>query len=864
MLMELETLKQSFLDLTSDAVAIGEYVGAGDGVRVVYINPAFTKLFGYQEDDVIGRPVTELAGSASSSPFSFLQNRVQMSDHRPPDMVRVHTADGTRLPISVSAFGCHDGERGKHIVGATFRDMSGTTYAGPLPGSPESDRSDGPGIPPQSYEDLLADHTRLLSALNAYPDPIVIYDKDQILVYRNDGYAASMADDITEIVPGMHLRDVLRSAIRHGRYPAAVGREEDWINEILSPSTLFRPLEDVELDGDVHHRLFRNRSINDDYIIIRLNSTELVREKRAAEAIKARLIAALNAYPAPFVIYDAEDCLVVCNDAYRASMANDPNDLKEGMHRTEVARIAIRAGKIANAIGREEEWMSDAHQQEEVEKPVQDLELPGDVHHRLLRSRVENGDLVILRIDTTELVRHRRMLEQNSEKLEKANSEITYMALHDDLTGLANRRYLAVKYEELVKKRAETGGDLAALHIDLDRFKQINDTMGHRAGDNVLVEVSRRISGRLSADEFVARIGGDEFVVLLHVPSGSSRPQDLGYLLLNDLSKPTYFESRECRFGASIGLAQTPLAGTDELLTNSDVALYKAKRNGRGQLAVFDQSDLADVRRAKALADDVLRGIEQEEFEPYYQPQIDARSGRILGVEALARWRHPELGLLPPAEFLEVARELNVDSDIDRLIFEKAIAECAPAFAGKHAGLALSFNVSERRISHADLEILHRHVRDYSGQICFELLETIFLEEQDDAFLERLRLLKELGISIEVDDFGSGRASVVALQKINPDRLKIDRRLASLVTKGSAGLRLLRSIIEIAQALDLGVTAEGVETAEQAEILTKLGCDQLQGYHFGKPMPFADLLRHLEQEPDRTGGQAARADTGAI
>lgn len=260
------------------------------------------------------------------------------------------------------------------------------------------------------------------------------------------------------------------------------------------------------------------------------------------------------------------------------------------------------------------------------------------------------------------------------------------------------------------------------------------------------------------------------------------------------------------------------------------------------------------MKRNKALADDVLRAVEAGEFEPFYQPIVDARTGRTVALEALARWRHPDKGVLLPGTFLSVATDLSVARDIDRLIFERALAECQDAFGGWALPPSLSFNVSEDRLSHDTMDTIRRQVAGYAGQVSFELLETIFLEEQDDDFLCRLDELRAHGIAVEVDDFGSGRASVVALQRINPDRLKIDRRLVALVASGSGGLRLLRSIIEIGQALEMGVTAEGVETREQADILAGLGCDRLQGYYFARPMAFADLVHFLEEPGQRRQG----------
>lgn len=962
--MRIEALKSSFLDLTQDPVAIAHLASGDTSARLIYVNAAFTRAFGFTTEDLSGDTLNRLHVGDDWF-WRGLENGMPSEgrDKRQAGTCQLLRADGTQVEADFSYFLVDDDAAGNQ-TGEENGDRSKGRYFcatyRPRPSTTDTDRT----------------HERLVAALNAYPDPIVVYDRDLKMVFCNDSYAASMSDQPDELITGMHLEEVLRLAVRDGRYPAAIGREDAWIAKILSPDFLDSAFEDVELDGDVHHRLLRSRSTFGDYVIVRLNSTELVRQKREAEAAQARLLAALNAYPAPFVIYDSDDCLVVCNDAYRASMSENPEDLKVGMHRTDVARVAIRAGKIANAVGREEEWMSDQHQQTEVEKPVQDLELPGDVHHRLHRSRVENGDLVILRIDTTELVRQRRAfesaqdrliaaiqaypdpfaiydadlklavwnpayedamagesgkltvgaslkdvlltvarsgripaaigceedwaeryytsphllapgiedlelagdqyhrvvrsrtdngefvilrlnitevvrqrraLEDKSAQLEQANRDITYMALHDDLTGLGNRRYLAQKFDQLVQRRSESGGEIAALHVDLDRFKNINDTMGHAAGDEVLLEIARRIRTHVLPDDVVARIGGDEFVVLLPVEADSDRPETLARALLSDLSRPLLYEGKECRFGATVGLSRTPLAEVEQLLTTSDLALYKAKRQGRGQLGIFDRADFEDAQRVKALADDMLRGIEAAEFEPYYQPQVDAASGEVVALEALARWRHPQYGILAPGAFLSVATDLNVAGDIDRLIFEQAITACQRAFGSDARPPSLSFNVSESRINHHDVDAIQRQVQAYAGQVSFELLETIFLEEQDDASLCRLDRLRELGIAIEVDDFGSGRASVVALQRINPDRLKIDRRLVALVDKGSGGLRLLKSLIEIGHALEIGVTAEGVETKDQADILAGLGCDRLQGYHFARPMAFEDLVAFLRK-----------------
>ena len=825
--MSFEThFKQHFLESTNDPVAVG-HVAAGETVaRIVYVNRAFTELFGVDSAS-LNKPIADIVPDPDSwQNFADLGNAAQKS--APSAFCtesNVTRLDGSQFWTSVSFSTLKIEDSEGHYICATYRDISS------LKNSEVAAN--------QAYD-------RIIGALNAYPDPFVVYDRDLKLVCWNNGYLKSVTHDDDVLVPGMHLREILKLALRNGRYPIAVGREEEWIEKTSSSQNLENVWEDVELDGDVHHRILRSRSSNGDYVTIRLNTTELVRQKRESEESRARLVAALNAYPAPFAIYDSQDCLVVWNDAYCQSMSDDPDALQIGMHRSEAARIAVQAGKFLPAIGNEKKWMSKEHQEATVLLPVEDLELAGDIHHRLLRTRVENGDLVLLRIDTTELVRQRRAVESYAKKLEVANHEITHKALHDELTGLGNRRYLTEKFDSVIEYRRQNGGDIACLHIDLDRFKQINDTLGHAAGDHVLIESSKRILRQTRKDDVVARIGGDEYVVLLNVPTGSKRQEELANTLLTEMALPAYFEGKECRFGASIGLAHTPLSEVDELLVNSDVALYKAKRNGRGQLGIFDRLDLNELHRSKALADDILRGIEQNEFVPFYQPQADAHTGEIVGLEALARWNHPERGVLSPQEFLTVATDLNVVADIDKIVFETAIEECTRTFTGSLNPPSLSFNVSARRVNENDFGEIQRRVFMYPGQVCFELLETIFLEEEDDGFLMQLDRLREMDISIEVDDFGSGRASVVALQRIGPERLKIDRRLVMQVTAGANGLHLLRSIVEIGHSLEMGVTAEGVETQEQAEILAELGCDRLQGYLIAKPMSFDDLCVFLE------------------
>ena len=565
------------------------------------------------------------------------------------------------------------------------------------------------------------------------------------------------------------------------------------------------------------------------------------------EAAQTRLISAIETTTDPFVIFDARDRLVIWNPAYADSLTDDPSRLAKGMTHAEVLRLAAEGGRFPEAVGQEENWIADKLAEWEDGKASEFLLSTQEREYKVIRTRAPNGDRVMLQVDISDFLGQQRELKRYAERLEQANQEISHQALHDELTGLGNRRYLNLKLLELIGVRQNYGGEIAALHLDLDRFKHINDTMGHAAGDHVLRSVAETLRARLRPCDVVARTGGDEFVVLVRCKANSDEPEHLAERLVDALSKPVTFEGRLCRFGTSIGIARTPLIEEEELLTSSDVALYKAKMSGRSRVATFDHLDLAQLRANKRLGDDILRGLEHGEFVAAYQPQVDPFTEEVVGFEALARWQHPERGLLMPSDFLHIAAEIQVDAQIDAAIFQNAVRECRSAFSENDLVPNLSFNVSQARLFDPDL-IADLDRFDYPATISLELIETIFFEEESETVHQNFRTLREMGVKLEVDDFGSGRASIVALRRLAPDRLKIDRRLIQPITDSATSLQLVRSIVDIGRALNIGVTAEGVETPEQVKALMELGCDRIQGYHYARPMTLPLVLRFLEKQ----------------
>jgi diguanylate cyclase (GGDEF)-like protein len=380
---------------------------------------------------------------------------------------------------------------------------------------------------------------------------------------------------------------------------------------------------------------------------------------------------------------------------------------------------------------------------------------------------------------------------------------------------------------------------LAVLHIDLDRFKQINDTLGHRAGDAMLQHAATVLKANVRSNDFVARIGGDEFVVLCTIDVTPKKISNLAERIIHELCRPIRYENHDCRFGASIGIATGGGSALDgkQLLLNADIALYRAKSGGRNRHEFFSTDARRRIIASKRLADDILLGLERREFVPFYQPQFHARTLDIAGVETLARWQHRERGLMTPDKFLAIAEDINVVATIDGLILEQALADREHWASEGIVVPKIAVNVSSRRLDDPNLGKKLRALKIAPGTVAFELLESISLDDCDEAVIANLRQLRRLGIDIEIDDFGTGHASIVSLLKLSPKTLKIDRELVRMVPHSSGQRKLVRSIIDIGRSLNILVTAEGVETMDHVRILADLGCDMLQGYALARPMP---------------------------
>lgn len=436
--------------------------------------------------------------------------------------------------------------------------------------------------------------------------------------------------------------------------------------------------------------------------------------------------------------------------------------------------------------------------------------------------------------------------ERQKEALVQARDKLSYQSLHDALTGLPNRRYLDQFMSQDTSSRPEER--VAFVHIDLDHFKEINDSFGHAAGDEVLKTAAARLSAVIEEHEFVARIGGDEFVIASVAGDIEARCRMIAARVIETLGQPMKLSTQECRTGASVGIAiqKEEAESLEQLLINADIALYEAKKRGRSRVEYFTDELRCAVIANKRIADELIEALEKDQLVAYFQPQFDAHTLQVTGVEALARWIHPERGLLLPGAFLHVAEGLNRVSDIDSIILEKALFQMARCSANGLPVPKVSVNISAQRLKDGRMLEAVKNLAFPPSTVSFELLESISFENQDRELLETIHKLKKLGIDIEIDDFGTGHASIVSLLELAPKRLKIDRKLIAPIETSRSQRRLVSAIVEIGQSQGIEIVAEGVETLVQADILKRLGCQTLQGYAFARPMPGDALIAFLK------------------
>ncbi len=441
---------------------------------------------------------------------------------------------------------------------------------------------------------------------------------------------------------------------------------------------------------------------------------------------------------------------------------------------------------------------------------------------------------------------HRRIAVMTDITEERRKEEhIRHQSLHDALTGLPNRTLVHNRLDHAIKSAERAGGRVALLFIDLDRFKVINDSLGHLVGDLLLKEAARRMGGCVRGSDTLARLGGDEFLVLAPIERGADAVH-IAEKIIHEIAQPFAIQQQALHVGASVGISVYPQDGGDAatLLRNADVAMYAAKQAGRGTLRFFDTGMNERAQQRLKLEAALRRAIAAEEFELYYQTKVCLLDGRHCGMEALIRWRDPLLGLVSPGDFIPLAEETGLIAPIGDWVLETACAQMrAWLDAGTVAG-PVAVNVSARQLNDPEfaarvVDILRRH--GLEGQyLQIEVTESTVMTDPERA-IGALGRLAALGIGIAIDDFGTGYSSFSYLKRLPIDLLKVDRSFVQDIGSSREDEEIVTAIVQVAHSLKLQVVAEGVETRQQADFLARLGCQFGQGYLYAKPLPLAEF-----------------------
>lgn len=443
--------------------------------------------------------------------------------------------------------------------------------------------------------------------------------------------------------------------------------------------------------------------------------------------------------------------------------------------------------------------------------------------------------------------------------IREAEQQLEHLAFHDPLTGMGNRYLLDQRLAQEMSLSQVSGGNVAIIFIDLDGFKAINDSMGHHIGDRLLQEAARRISGQIRRYDEAIRLGGDEFVVIVPHLTQHGDGRLVAEKILHALAVPVKIDEQQFRIGASIGIATFPHdgCGLSEILSAADSAMYEAKRQGKGRICEYSSDMTETVRTRLSLEQDLHQAIEQQELEVYYQPVIRLSDGALLGFEALVRWNHPISGLVMPDQFIRIAEECGLIESIGTWVLDAALRQLSLWTEASGTALVMAVNVSPKQFLQEEfVSILDAALKRYNlpaHQLEIEITESTLQDFQRSRRI--VSAVRALGASVAIDDFGTGYSSLALLKHLAVSRIKIDRSFVIALPDNARDYGLVAAMMNMATSLELDVTAEGVETQQQAAALHTLGCPVVQGYLYGRPQPAGRYTDAILLSPNKAAGQ---------
>jgi diguanylate cyclase (GGDEF)-like protein len=491
-----------------------------------------------------------------------------------------------------------------------------------------------------------------------------------------------------------------------------------------------------------------------------------------------------------------------------------------------------------------------------IKKPFEPIEILQAAS--ALSRKWQNARALKRQVETLELA-----VTDRTQGLEAANRQLRQLASHDVLTGLPNRLLLDDRISQAIAQASRHSHEFAILVIDLDRFKLINDSLGHQAGDDLLREVGQRLRTTVREIDTIARLGSDEFVILLDGPASKAEALEVGRRVIQAIESPMRLLGIDVHITPSVGVTLYPGDGAsaDMLLAHADAAMYSAKERGRNNVQCYAEG-MSTITQGRVQFESALHeALRLGQFELHYQPKVETSSGRINSAEALIRWRHPERGLVSPAEFIPIAEDCGLIDAIGEWVLFEA---CRQAKAWQGDGLRplrVAVNVAPSQFRLTDLAEQIRRALEVSGLapelLEIELTETAVMSDAEES-IQRLEAISRMGVLVSIDDFGTGYSSMSYLRRFPIDKLKIDRCFIEHVTQRPEDASIVRAIISLAHGLHLKVIAEGVETAEQLRLLADLGCDQYQGFYFSAALSSPQFVDLVKREASPEHEEAAR------
>ena len=685
---------------------------------------------------------------------------------------------------------------------------------------------------------------------------IVIFDNKRRVVFCNRRYVEMYGLSPEQVKPGTPTSELIQHRLNLGL--KVRGTPEDYIRQrvgrdIALDTTVqeftdgriiaytVRPLpdgggiathEDVTEREELHARLKRQYELG----------------KEQEEALRIRNFqfdTSINNMSQGLCFFDANHRLIVCNDRFLEMYDIPPGKVGPGTPLTEIVDLRFETGSFP-AMSRDEylRWRTNVAVSNEAKDSIVEL---------------KNGKTFKIRHrpmpDLGWVATHEDITEQR-----QAEVKIEHMAHHDALTDLANRVLLNERLEQALAHFH--GGQMVAVHhLDLDQFKAVNDTFGHPVGDKLLKIVAERLRGLVRETDTIARTGGDEFVIVQAPIADPAEATKLAQQIIAWISEPYDIDGQQALVGTSIGIAVSPGDGdaSDKLLRNADLALYRAKGDGRGTFRFFEPAMNEQMQARRVMEQDLRKALPAGEFELYYQPVVNLESNEISGFEALIRWNHREQGQIPPSTFIPLAEEIGFIVPLGEWVIREACL--AASRWPEHLNVAVNISAVQFRGSSLMPVIVNALAASglHPTRLEIEITESVLLQDRE-ATLAVLHQLRALGIRIAMDDFGTGYSSLTYLQSFPFDKIKIDRSFVEDITENAGSLYIVRAVAALANGMGMAATAEGVETAEQLDKIAAVGCTEMQGYLFSRPLPVAEIERlFMPQLPKRDDDAASAA-----